>query len=170
MIASLRPVVLVVERRHERGRLGDGRVDGGHGAPRSQTQPCGLGRPDDVGELLRRLLREQLEQALGREPAHGRDAAQRGRLALVGEVLAQEADHLPVLVGELQADLGGEGVGEGLVPLAVLGHEALVVDGDAAAVERGHGHGCASLCGCSLPAMDMADGNGIGRPGSSRFQ
>ena len=48
----------------------------------------------------------------------------------VAVVLAQEPDRLPVRVGQLDADLGGELVGQVLVPLVVLGEEALVVDVD----------------------------------------
>src|SRR5690349_7407971 len=58
----------------------------------------GLGQPGDVRELLGRLLGEQPEQVLGRDAADDADPSQGGGLALLAEVLAQEADRLPVLV------------------------------------------------------------------------
>src|SRR6478672_6899948 len=73
-----------------------------------------LGEPRDVGELLGRLLGEQLEQGLGRDPADDADAAQGRGLALLRVVLAQEVDRLPVLVGELDPDLRGERLRQGL--------------------------------------------------------
>ena len=88
-----------------------GGLGGGHGwSPGlvGSHAAVGLGQPGDVGHLLGRLLREQREQLLGRDAADRRDPAQRRGLALLGEVLAQEADRLPVLVGQLDADLGGE--------------------------------------------------------------
>src|SRR5688572_21233749 len=60
-----------------------------------------LGQPRDVRELLGRLLGEQREQRPGRDPSHDADPPQRGGLALVAVVRAEEADRLPVLVGEL---------------------------------------------------------------------
>ena len=44
-------------------------------------------------------------------------------------------------VGEVDADLRGEDLGQVLVPLVVLGEEALVVDVDLVAVQGGDGHG-----------------------------
>ena len=76
-----------------------------------------LGQARDVGHLLGRLLREQGEQLLDGDAAAGGDAAQGRGLAGLGEVGAQEAEDLPVLVGQGDADLGGQGGGELLVPL-----------------------------------------------------
>ena len=91
--------------------------------------------------------------------------------AALGEVRAEEPEHLPVPVGQRDADLGGEGRGELLGPLLRDGEEALLVDVELVAVERGggHGHSFTAAAGC-LPAMDMCAGRGIGRPGSRTFQ
>src|SRR5665647_366312 len=69
---------------------------------------AGLGQAGDVGHLLGRLLGEQCELVLGRKAADGLHPPGGGRLALGGEVLAQELEDLPVLGGELDADRGGE--------------------------------------------------------------
>ena len=100
-----------------------------------------LGQAGDVGHLLRRLLREQLELLLDRDAPDRLYAAGSGRLALRLEVRAQEADDLQVRVGEIDADLRGEHLGEVLVPLVELGEEALVVDVNRVAVQLGNGHG-----------------------------
>src|SRR5690242_7657231 len=68
-----------------------------------------LGQARDVGHLLGRLLREQREQLLDGDAAAGLDAAQRRGLAGLGEVRPQPAEHLPVLLGQREADLGGQG-------------------------------------------------------------
>src|SRR6476620_1823829 len=60
-----------------------------------------LGQAGDVGELLGGLLREQHEQRLGGDSPHRADPTERRGLALVGEVLPEEPDRLPVLVGTL---------------------------------------------------------------------
>jgi hypothetical protein len=80
-----------------------------------------------------------------------------------------------VLVGQLvDADLGGEGLAELLVPLVVLGHEALVVDVDLAA-DGGDGHvyfswfSVVPVTGSCRPST-CGSGVGMGRPGSSTFQ
>ncbi len=124
----------------------------------------------DVGHLLGRLLGEELEELLGRDASGDGHAAQGRRLALGGEVLAQEVDRLPVLVRQLDADLGGQGLAHGLVPLARLREEALFVDVHLAAVDGRDGHRVHSSFLVILPAMDMWAGRGRGRPGRRTFQ
>src|ERR671911_960594 len=82
---------------------------------------AGLREPGDVGHLLGRLLGEQDEQLLGGYPTHCRHAAQRGGLALLREVPAQELDRLPVVVTHLDADLVGKHLAQVLGPFVVLG-------------------------------------------------
>src|SRR3954454_9180338 len=89
----------------------------------------------DVGKLLGRLLREELEQRPGRDAPQYADPAQGRGLALRGEVVAQEVDRLPVLVGQVDANLGGEGLCQRLGPLRRVGHEPFVVDVDRLAVD-----------------------------------
>src|SRR6478672_5181557 len=107
MMASLRPL----SGSPNEGTMGAAsvvvmRVSSGSRASDAATR---LGQPRDVRQLLGRLLGEEREERLGRDPSDGAHPAQRGRLALVCEVLADEPDRLPVLVGQLDPDLRGEG-------------------------------------------------------------
>src|SRR5665647_37982 len=133
-----------------------------------------LGQAGDVGHLLRRLLREQAKQRLDRDAADGGHPAQGRGLAHFLEVFAQESDHVPVLVGQRDADLGGQSARESFVPLGRVGEEALFADVDLMAVESGHGHGAVSsyfvVVLLVLPTMDMWVEIGIGRPRSRMFQ
>src|SRR5665647_1307141 len=104
-----------------------------------------LGQPGDVGHLLGRLLGEELELALGGDSADRLDAPRRRGLALLLEVLAEEPDQAPVLVGHLDADLLRKLGAERLVPFVVHGQEALVVDVDLPVQERGDWHSLALL-------------------------
>src|SRR5450756_1076364 len=105
----------------------------------------GLGQPRDVGHLLGRLLGEELELALGGDSADRLDPPRCRSLALLLEVLAEEPDQAPVLVGHLDADRVCELGAERLVPFVVHGQEALVVDVDLPVQERGDWHSLALL-------------------------
>ena len=85
-------------------------------------------------------MREQGEKLLDRDAGLGRDPAQCGGLTGLLEVLAQEPDRLPVGVGHLDADLGGERGAELLGPLRRDGEEALLVDVELVPGERGGRH------------------------------
>src|SRR5450756_2769789 len=67
----------------------------------SSDAALGLAEAGHECDLLRRALREQGEQVLGRHAGCAGDPAQRGRLAGGLGVLAAELDHLPVRGGEL---------------------------------------------------------------------
>jgi hypothetical protein len=81
------------------------------------------------------FLGNSCEQLLGGDAADRRHATERRGLALLGVVLAEEADHGPVLVGQLDPD-HRRARPELLVPLVVLGQEALVVDVDCSTAMR----------------------------------
>src|SRR6266496_2821648 len=100
-----------------------------------------LGQAGDVGHFLGRLAGEQGEQLLHRNPSERRHPAQGRGLAVRRVVGAQEADRLPVILGERDADLSGQLYGELFGPLAVLGQESLRVDVDPGGTEGDDGHG-----------------------------
>jgi hypothetical protein len=60
-----------------------------------------------------------------RDRAH---TSQGGRLPLLPVVVPQPLNRFPVLVCELELDVGGQPLGDLLAPLVELGHEALVID------------------------------------------
>src|SRR6266511_388982 len=107
-----------------------------------------LGQAGDVGHLLGRLLGAQGEQLLGRDLAQCRDPPDGGGLTLGLVVGAQEPDGLPVRVGQVDADLRGELLGEDVVPLVVDGQKAFVVDVDLAPGDAGDRHGFTPRCVC----------------------
>src|SRR6266542_1633449 len=90
----------------------------------SSHAAVGLGQAGDIGHLLGRLL-----------------GAQGGSLALDGVVGAQEPDGLPMRVGQVDAGLRGELLGQVVVPLVVNREEPLVVNVDVAAGDAGDRHG-----------------------------
>src|SRR5450631_1439803 len=125
-----------------------------------------LGQAGHVGHLLCRLLREQGEQRLDRDPANGGHPPEGRGLAHLFEVLAQEPDRLPVRVGQRDSDQFGERGPECVIPFGRVGEEALFVDVDLMAVKGGHGHCALSfyIAGCRvavLPTMDIWVGTGI---------
>src|SRR3989304_2903844 len=89
-----------------------------------------LGHTCDVGHLLGRFLGEQGEEGLGGDPGLVGPPPEGGCLALGLEVVPHEAERLPMGVGQLDADVGGELSCQVLCPFFVIGEEALVVDVD----------------------------------------
>src|SRR5690349_19156969 len=98
----------------------------------------------DVSHLLGRLPREEQELLLDGNASNHLEASRGSRLTGGAVVVAQEPDDLPVLIREADADLRGKDLRQVLVPLGVLGQEALVVDfsaycGDGCVMVRARG-------------------------------
>src|SRR6266511_980407 len=136
----------------------------------SSHAAVGLGQAGDIGHLLGRLLGEQGEQLLGGDAADDGHPAQGGSLALDGVVGAQEPDGLPMRVGQVDAGLRGELLGQGVVPLVVNREEPLVVNVDVAAGDAGDRHGFTPRGVCRpstcVPATGWA-GRAAGRSSTS---
>ena len=96
-----------------------------------------LGQPGDVGHLLGRLLREQREQLLDRDAAD--ESATRRRVAVSpcsAKSSRRKRMDLPVLRRSASMPIwAARAPAEVLVPLVVIGEEALVVDMDLVAVD-----------------------------------
>jgi len=89
-----------------------------------------LGKTGDIGHLLGRLLREELEELFGREAAQRGNSSQGRRLPFCLIVSTQETDCLEVAVGEIDPDVRRELSSQRLVPLVVFGQKSFVVDVD----------------------------------------
>src|SRR6266511_2706710 len=127
----------------------------------SSHAAVGLGQAGDIGHLLGRLLGEAADDG---HPAQG------GSLALDGVVGAQEPDGLPMRVGQVDAGLRGELLGQVVVPLVVNREEPLVVNVDVAAGDAGDRHGFTPRGVCRpstcVPATGWA-GRAAGRSSTS---
>src|SRR6266542_6084738 len=127
----------------------------------SSHAAVGLGQAGDVGHLLGRLLGGQGEQILGGDAADDGHPAQGRGLALGGVVGAQEPDGLPVRVGQVDADLCSELLGQVVVPLVVDGEEPLVIYVDLATGDRSDRHGALTpRCVCRPSTCAPAAGRG----------
>ena len=99
-----------------------------------------------------------------------------GAVPVCEVAVAHEADDEPVPVGQLgDAVLGGDRLGDLLVPLLRVGEEALGVDVDRCIGDQGRGHLVLLLSAWTgsrcLPAVGIAGPMpGMSRPGSSACQ
>src|SRR6266540_6612498 len=90
---------------------------------------AGLGDAADLGGQLGRAFGEELVELLDRHARLLAERADRGRGAGGEEAVAHELDDQPVPLGQLRDPvLGGDRLGELLVPLLWVGEEAFGVD------------------------------------------
>src|SRR5918994_3897817 len=136
----------------------------------------GLGDAADFGGELCRPLGKELIELLDGDAGFLAERADRGGGAGGEVALSHERDDEPVPIGQLwDAVLGGDPLGDLLVPLLGVGEEAFGVDVGGGFGDQGHGHLVLLSQAWTgmrfLPAVGIAGPMpGISRPGSRACQ